>query len=73
MKLWYTNNFPFTYTSVTPHSDSRSNFYAYVMSHLQYNIIACIEQATVLQANIMHVTCEYKAGEGVLSYSRLTN
>ena len=27
----------------------------------------------VLRANIMHVTREYKADEGVLSYSRLTN
>ena len=43
-------------------------------SHVQYTtykIIACIEHATVLQANITRVTRE--AGEGVLSYSRLTN
>ena len=34
MKLWCTNNSPFTsYTTVTPHSDSRS---AYVTSHVQY-------------------------------------
>ena len=32
-----------------------------------YKIIACIERATVLRAN-MRVTREYKAGEGVLSY-----
>ena len=35
-----------------------------------YKIIACIERATVLRANITHVTCEYKAGEGVPSYSQ---
>ena len=39
-----------------------------------YKIIACIERAlTALRANIMRVTREYKAGEGVLSYSQLTN
>ena len=38
-----------------------------------YKIIACIERATVLRANITRVTREYKAGEGALSYSRLTN
>ena len=69
IKLWYTNNSPFTsYTTVTPHSDSRSDSSAYVTSHVEYTtykIIACIECATVLQAN--------KASEGVLSYSRLTN
>ena len=77
MKLWYTNNSPLTsYTTVTLHSDSRSDFSAYVTSHVQYTtykIIACIERATVLRANIMRVTREYKAGEGVLSYSRLIN
>ena len=37
MKLWYTNNSPFTsYSTVIPHSDSRSNFSTYVMSHVQY-------------------------------------
>ena len=60
MKLWYTNNSPFTsYTTVTPHSDSRSDFFPYVMSYIQYTaykIIACIKCATVLQANIMRVT-----------------
>ena len=37
-KLWYPSNSPFTsYTTVTPHSDSRrSNFSAYVTSHIQY-------------------------------------
>ena len=72
MKLWYTNNTPFTsYTTVTPHGYSRSDFSAYVMSHVQYityKIIACIERATVLQANNMQVTRKYKAGEGVLSW-----
>ena len=57
MKLWYTDNPPFTsYTTVTPLSDSQS---AYVTSHVQYTthkIIACIEHATVLRANITHVT-----------------
>ena len=38
-----------------------------------YKIIACIERATVLWANIMHVMREYKAGEGVPCYSRLIN
>ena len=38
-----------------------------------YKIIVFIERATVLRANIMRVAREYKAGEGVLSYSRLTN
>ena len=70
MKLWYTNNSSFTsYTTVTPHSDSRSDISAYVMSHVQYTIIACIECATMLRANIILVMYEYKAGEGVLSYS----
>ena len=44
-------------------------------SHVQYTtykIIACIERATVLRANIMRVAREYKVGEGVLS-SWLTN
>ena len=72
MKLWYTNNSPFTsYTTVTPHSDSRSDTSAYVTSHVQYTAyksMACIERATVLRANNMRVTHEYKAGEGVLSY-----
>ena len=58
MKLWYTNNFPFTsYTTLTPHSDSRS---AYVTSHVQYTtykiIATCIERATALRANNMRVT-----------------
>ena len=74
MRLWYTNNSPFTsYTTVTPHSDSRSDFSAYVTSHIQYTtykIIACIERTTMLRADIMHVMCEYKAGEGVPCYSR---
>ena len=59
-----------------PHSTSRSDFSAYMTSHVQYTtykIIACIDRATVLRAIIMHVAHEYKAGEGVLSYSRLTN
>ena len=59
-----------------PHSDSRSDISAYVMSHVRYTtykIIACIERATVLRANIMRVACKYKASEGVFSYSRLTN
>ena len=38
-----------------------------------YKIIAGIERATVLWAIIVRVTRKYKAGEGVLSYSRLTN
>ena len=38
-----------------------------------YKIIACVERATVLRANTMRVTRKYKAGEGVLSYSQLTN
>ena len=40
MKLWYTNNSPFTsYTTVTPHSDFRSDFSAYVTSHVQYTYV----------------------------------
>ena len=41
MKLWYTNNSPFTsYTTVTPHSDSRS---IDVTSHVQYTeVIVCV-------------------------------
>ena len=38
-----------------------------------YKIIVCIDHATVLRANITHVTHEYKAGKGVLSYSQLIN
>ena len=59
MKLWYTINSPFTsYTTVTPHSDSQSDFSAYVTLHIQhttYKINARIEHATVLWANIMHI------------------
>ena len=77
MKLWYTNNSPFTsYTTVTPYSDSQSDFSAYVTSHIQYTtykIIPCIERATVLLAKIMRVTHEYEAGEGVPHYSQLIN
>ena len=77
MKLWYTSNSPFTsYTTVTPHSDFRSDLSAYMTSHVQYTtykIIVCIERATVLCANIMHVTREYKAGESVPCYSQLIN
>ena len=76
MKPWYTNNSPFTnYTTVTPHSDSRSDFSAYVTSHVNttHKIIVCIDSATVLRANIMRIAREYKAGEGMLSYSWLTN
>ena len=55
MKLWYTSNSPFTsYTTVTPHSDSRSDISAYVTSHVQYTmykIIACIEHATAPKIN----------------------
>ena len=32
-------------------------------------IIACIERATALRANIMRVTREYKIGEGVLRHA----
>ena len=42
-------------TPPSPRSDSRSDFPAYVMSHIlftTYKIIACIEHATMLQANI---------------------
>ena len=63
MKLWYTNNSPFiSYTALTPHSNSRSDFSSYVTSHLQYKIIAtCIEHTTALWANNMHVKREYKS------------
>ena len=72
VKLWYTSNSPFTsYTTVTRHSDSQSDFSAYLMSHVQYKFIARIEHAPALRANIMHVTREYKAGERVLSYSMI--
>ena len=74
MKLWYTKNPPFTsYTTVTPHGDSREAIFLLTRRHVQYiayKIIACIERATVLRANIVRVTREC---EGVLSYSRLTN
>ena len=78
MKLWYTNNSPFiSYTTVTPHSDSRSDFSAYVTSHIQhtmYEIIAmCIDCAAVLRADIRRITHGYKAGEGMPRYSRLIN
>ena len=40
MKLWYTNNSPFTnYTTVTPHSDSQS---AYVTSHVQLTYVCYV-------------------------------
>ena len=58
MKLWYTNNSPFTsYTTVTPHSDSRSDSSAYVTSHVQYTtykIIACIERATCFRHRLIY-------------------
>ena len=64
--LWYTNNsFSTCYTTINPHTDSRSDISAYVTSHdTAYKIIACIERATVLRANITRVT---RAGEGLLS------
>ena len=34
---------------------------------------SCIEHATMLRANIMHIMQEYKAGEGVSCCSRLIN
>ena len=75
MKLRYTNNSPFTsYTTITPHSDLGPKRLRDVTRLIStYKIIARIERATLLWANITRVTREYKAGEGVLSYSRLTN
>ena len=75
MKLWYTNNSPFTsYTTITSHSDSQSDFTAYLTYHMfsipTYKIIACIERTTMLQADITRVLCESKAGGGVPRYSR---
>ena len=63
MKLWYTNNSPFTsYTPLAPHSGSQSDFSAYVTLHIQYKIIAmCIECATVLQANNTRIMLKVKA------------
>ena len=79
MKLWYTNNSLFTsYTTITPHNNFRSNFFTYVMSHVQYTymyriIATCIECATVLWTNYTRITRispkQYKAGESVLCYS----
>ena len=61
MKLWYTNNSPFTsYTTVASHSDYRSDFSIYMTSHVQYTtykIIACIDRATVLRANTSRMRC----------------
>ena len=81
MKLWYTNNSSFTsYTTFTPHSESRSDFSSYMTSNvhlLMYKIIAmCIERTTELWTNIC-VTCEYKSVmceyKSVLCYSQLIN
>ena len=63
------------YTTVTPHSNSRRDVSAFVMSHVQYTtykIIPRIERAIVLGDNIMRVTSSIKTVEGVLSYSQLT-
>ena len=71
MKLWYTNNSPFTsYTTVTLTATPEAIVSAYVTSRVQlayttYKIIARIERAIVLPANITRVT---HAGE-----ARLTN
>ena len=46
---------------------------AYVTSQFNILSIACIERATMLWGNITRITRDYKAGEGVLRYSRLTN
>ena len=66
MKLWDSSNSPFTiYTTITPHSDSRSNYSTYVTSYVQYTtykIIVCTEHATYFRAN-MRVTRKYEAGE----------
>ena len=57
------------YTTVSSHSNSQGNFLAYVMSRVQYTmykiIAMCVEDATVLWANITDAMCEYKAGESV--------
>ena len=70
--LVHPNNSSFTsYTIVTPHSDSRTDFSAYVTSDVHYTtykIIACIESAPMLRADIIRVMREYKAGEGVPHY-----
>ena len=64
MKLWNTNNTPYaSYTTLTLHSDFRSDFSSYMMSHIQYTytykvIATYIKHATTLQANNMCVTCE---------------
>ena len=79
MVYLYPRNKSFVYQQLslhTTHSDSRSDISAYVTSHVlytTYKIIASIECATVLRANITRVTREYKAGESVPSYSRLAN
>ena len=59
MKLWYTNNSPYTsYTPVTVHCYSRSDISAYVTSHVQYTaykIVACIEKALGVQSELIFV------------------
>ena len=66
--FWYTNKFSFTsYATITPHSDSRSEFPTYMTSHIEYilayKIIAtCIEHATMHWAITMCVMYEHKAG-----------
>ena len=76
MKLWYTNNSLFTsYTTLTPHSDSQSNFFSLMLRHtfnvLTYKIVAtCIEHTTMFQAYNTRVKREFKC---VPCYSRLIN
>ena len=54
-----TNNSPFTsYITLTPHRDSRSAYVHTFNQYTTYKIIACIERATALQADIMRVLRE---------------
>ena len=66
------NKSPFTsYTIVTPHSNSRSDFPACMMS--RFLCIKLLGVLSVLRANNTRLTHEYKAGESVPSYSQLIN
>jgi len=65
------------FTTLTPHSDSQSNFFSYMSSCVQYTmykiIATCIERTTTLWPYNMCVTREYKAGESMPYYSQLIN
>ena len=73
MKLWYTNNSPFTsYRTLTPHSDSWSDFSCYVCRTFiirTYKIIAHVLSVLPCYGLIIHANPrKCKVGQSMLCY-----